>query len=338
VTGALSTDSPAASELRTPLGQTVDLAITVRAKRPVAEDVVELVVEPELGRSLPTWEPGAHVDLILPSGLVRQYSLCGEPDDEFYTLAVLRERDGRGGSREIHDTVQPGARLTLRGPRNHFPLVSAEDYLFIAGGIGITPLRPMIWHAERAGVAWRLLYGGRLASTMAYADQMRAIGGRRVTLVPEDSEGRPDLDAWLATVTASTSIYACGPSGLLDAIQQRCASLGIADRLYVERFAASGDGRVVPLAGDQAFDLELAQSGRTVRVGADQTIYEAVQEVAPDLLFSCAEGYCGTCEVRVLDGTPDHRDTIGSAEEHDDERTMMLCVSRSKTPRLVIDA
>ncbi|SCF95774.1 PDR/VanB family oxidoreductase [Streptomyces sp. SID4917] len=315
------------------------LPVVVAAVAREADDVLSLVLQPAEGGSLPPWRPGAHVDLILRSGLVRQYSLCGDPADlTAYTVAVLREQSGRGGSQEIHATVTAGTALALRGPRNHFEFVQAQEYLFIAGGIGITPLIPMINKAESAGAAWKLVYGGRSRTSMAYVEKMRALGGDRVTVLPEDVAGRPDLEALLDDVTEATHIYSCGPGGLLDALQAMSVRRGLADRLHIERFSAAADALTGPVAGDGSFDLVLAQSGLTVRVEADQTIYEAVQDVAPDLLFSCAEGYCGTCQVAVVTGTPDHRDTVASPEEHEAEGTMILCVGRSKSSELVIDA
>lgn len=305
----------------------------------LAEGVVGITLSARGGVSLPRWQPGAHVDLVLPSGLVRQYSLVGDPAAGAYEIAILRETSGRGGSEELHTVAEVGLPLSVRGPRNHFPLAEGDNsYLFIAGGIGITPLMPMLRKASQLGADWRLVYGGRSLASMAYLDELRGFDGSRVVIVAEDVDGRPDLGAVLAQIDEHTQIYACGPNGLLDALQERCIEQGMADRLHTERFGASAGAVATPVEGDQAFDIELAQSGITVHVEADQSIFEAVENLGTDLLFSCSEGYCGTCQVQVLSGTPEHRDTVASPEEHDEEGSMIICVGRSKSPHLVIDA
>ena len=315
------------------------ISVTVAERVQQADDVVSLRLAPEGDVLLPDWEPGSHIDLILPSGLVRQYSLCGEVTaDGSYEVAILREREGRGASEEVHGKLEQGMVIGIRGPRNHFPLIEADDYLFIAGGIGVTPLIPMIRHVEARGASWTLVYGGRTKRTMAYVDRLVELYGDRVQVIPEDEKGRPDLDALLAGIGAQTLVYSCGPGALLDALTDRAEAAGVADRLHIERFGAAGDADVAPQDGDQPFELELVASGITVEVPADKSIYEVVEDMDTGLLFSCAEGYCGTCEVKVLGGQPIHRDTVMSPEEHEEEGTMMVCVGRSATPKLQIDA
>ena len=295
----------------------------------VAEDVVSIALAAD--EALPAWEPGAHIDVMLPGDLERQYSLCGDQDDPRWRIAVLREPESRGGSAAIHE-LSPGARLRVRGPRNNFALEPADDYLFIAGGIGITPLLPMI---RRLDVPWQLLYGGRRRASMAYAEELMAAHGDRVTLWPQDTHGLLDLDAWLGRPRSGTAVYCCGPEPLIAAVEERCATWP-PDALHVERFrprAGAGDVRA-----DGPFDVVLARSGATVTVGEGQSILDALEDAGMFVEFSCREGVCGTCATVVLDGLPDHRDSFLDEAERTSNQTMMLCCSRALTPSLVLDA
>lgn len=309
-----------------------------------ADGVMSLcLVDPDQ-RELPPWEPGAHLDLLLTSGLVRQYSLCGDSEDRFsYTVAVLREPYGRGGSKEVHDTALVGKLLTVRGPRNHFELVPAKRYLFIAGGIGITPIRAMVEHVNRRGDEWRLVYGGRSRGSMAFLSDLTGHGDDRVQLVPQDEKGMLDLDAVLDRTEPDTVVYCCGPEGLIRSVEQRCLRAP-AREIHVERFGATGAVKkaaaAVPVVDDtdqQSFEVELRRSGATMTVPPDRTILEVVREAVPEAMSSCEEGFCGTCETKVLEGIPEHHDTILSPAEREKGKTMMICVGRSKTPRLVLD-
>ncbi|GGM86888.1 PDR/VanB family oxidoreductase [Streptomyces fuscichromogenes] len=293
------------------------LRLLVASHRTVAEGVVQLRLE---GRGLPSWEPGAHLDVALPSGLVRQYSLCGDPaDTSSYTIAARLVADGRGGSREVHERLVPGMELEVRGPRNRFPLVGAESYVFVAGGIGITPILSMV-RAVPDGVPWRLLYCGRTRGSMPFLAEFA--GDDRVTVVAEDEDGRPDLDA--LTVPAGAAVYCCGPEGLTAAMEKRFPAV------RTERFAPSGE-----VGGDHAFELELRRSGRTLTVPADSTVLAAVRTELPDTPYSCAQGFCGTCRQRVLEGEVEHRDELLTDTERAD--SMIICVSRARSGRLVLD-
>ncbi|AKJ13588.1 iron-sulfur protein [Streptomyces incarnatus] len=291
------------------------LRLLVTSHETVAEGVVQLRLE---GRDLPRWEPGAHLDLVLPSGLVRQYSLCGDPEDtSSYTVATRLVAGGRGGSREVHEQVTEGMELQVRGPRNRFPLVEAESYVFVAGGIGITPLLPML-RALPDGAEWRLLYAGRDRASMPFLEEVEKLGGDRVTVV----EGRPDLDA--LDVGEGAAVYCCGPEGLMTAVAERFPDVRL------ERFAprTSSDGNA-------EFEVELRRSGRTVTVPADSTVLAAVRRELPDTAYSCEQGFCGTCQQRVLGGEIDHRDELLTDEERAD--SMLICVSRARSDRLVLD-
>jgi ferredoxin-NADP reductase len=315
------------------------LSVVVVDRRPAAEGVVSLTLAAADGALLPAWTPGAHIDVILPSGLIRQYSLCGAPTDlTHYRIAVLREEISRGGSEEVHAAVTVGTRLALRGPRNHFPLTEdADDYLFIAGGVGITPILPMVRDIAAARRPWRLIYGGRRLSSMAFLDEVVGLHGGQVEILPEDEAGRPDLDVALAARGPRTAVYCCGPEGLLRSVEDNCASRGITDWLHLERFGANSALPIPVATGGSSFEVRLAKTGVTLVVPPDRSLLSVVQEVLPDVPFSCTEGICGTCETEVLEGVPEHRDEVLSDDERDANDTMMICVGRSKTPRLVLN-
>ncbi|WP_405932560.1 PDR/VanB family oxidoreductase [Streptomyces sp. NBC_00827] len=291
------------------------LRLTVSSYEPVAEGVVQLRLA---GRDLPRWEPGAHLDLVLPSGLVRQYSLCGDPaDSSSYTVATRLVEDGRGGSREVHERVREGVELEVRGPRNRFPLVEASSYVFVVGGIGITPVLPML-RALPDGVEWRLLYCGRTRASMPFLEEVEKLGAGRVTVVA----GRPDLGVLLADVPEGAAVYCCGPDGLMAAVEERFPAV------HLERFAprATTGG---------AFEVELRRSGRTLAVPADSSVLAAVRAELPNTAYSCEQGFCGTCQQRVLEGEIEHRDELLTDAERGG--SMLICVSRARGERIVLD-
>lgn len=313
-------------------GDGLDLRVHQLTHR--SEGVLSVGLVSADGARLPAWEPGAHVDLHLPGGRVRQYSLCGSPDDrDRYEIAVLREPAGRGGSAYVHESLRPGARIAVGAPRNTFTLEPAPGYLFLAGGIGITPILPMLERAERDGVPWRLHYGGRTRDGMAFLDRL-ARHGERVRVFPQDECGPLDLDAAVSTVAGGELVYACGPEPLLAALEHRCAPLD-EDVLRVERFAAPQPVVAPPAAG--TFVVELARTGRTVTVDPRTSVLERLLADGIDLPSDCQEGICGSCSVRVLAGVPDHRDHVLTSRQRRAGDTMMACVSRSTGDRLVLD-
>ncbi len=305
---------------------TVTRRVLVTGRTEPAEGVIQLRLE---GTGLPAWQPGAHVDLVLPSGLVRQYSLCGDPaDTDTYTVAtrlIEREQGGRGGSREVHEQLHEGTEIEIRGPRNRFPLVDAPAYVFVAGGIGITPVLPMLRAAEAAGADWRLLYCGRSRATMPYLDGIGKLAGDRASVVTEDESGLPEL-GFLAELPADTAVYCCGPDGLMDAVT---AAMPEGRTPHLERFSPAAP------AGGGAFEVELRRSGRTVTVAADESVLAAVRAEVPGVSYSCEQGFCGTCQQRVLEGEIDHRDELLTDAERGD--SMLICVSRCAGERLVLD-
>ncbi|MEW9528702.1 2Fe-2S iron-sulfur cluster-binding protein [Microbispora sp. NPDC049125] len=308
--------------------------LKVAVKRPIAEGVVLLSLVRPGGDPLPAWTPGAHVDLLLAPGLVRQYSLCGDPRDRsVFQVAVLREAAGRGGSEHVHDRLAEGDTLRARGPRNRFALVDSPRYLFIAGGIGVTPILPMIAEADARGADWRLVYGGRTRASMAFADQLARDHPGRVELCPQDETGLLDLDLLLGVPRTDTVVYCCGPEPLLVAAGERCASWP-EGALRVERFVPAAKDDDEPSA---AFEVELTLTGTTLTVPPDRSILEVVEEAGVPVLSSCREGTCGTCETTVLDGVPDHRDFLLTEEERAAGDIMFICVSRARSPRLVLE-
>ena len=308
------------------------LPMTVEQRRTIADGVVLLALRRSDGGPAPTWAPGAHIDLVLRPDLVRQYSLCGDPADETFTVAVLREPGGRGGSAYVHDCVAPGDEILIRGPRNNFPLVDSPKYLFIAGGIGITPILPMIAAVGAGGADWRLVYGGRTRASMAYAGELLEAHPDRVQMCPQDETGLLALDDLLGTPEAGTAVYCCGPEGLLAAVEERCARWP-AGSLHVERFSP----KPVQAGTATSFTVELTLSGLTLTVPPDRSILEVVEAAGIEALSSCQEGTCGTCETPVLDGVPDHRDSLLTEQERAANDTMMICVSRSCSERLVLE-
>jgi ferredoxin-NADP reductase len=307
--------------------------VQVEQKTPVADGVVTLTLTAPDGGRLPDWSPGAHVDLTLDNGLTRQYSLCGDRwDAHRYRIGVLLEPAGRGGSSYVHDQLEPGHVVGLGGPRNNLPLVPAESYLFVAGGIGITPLLPMVAQAELLGADWRLLYGGRTRGSMAFLDELSRYG-EKVLVRPQDEHGLLDLPAFLGDPRPGTPVYACGPGPLLTAMERACAGWP-ARALRTERFVAAEQGAPVRTT---AFDVELHRSGRTVTVTPGVSVLEAVAAAGVEVLSSCRQGTCGTCETAVLAGVPDHRDSLLDDEERAAGDCMYPCVSRSCSDRLVLD-
>lgn len=305
----------------------------VSAKEVGAEDVVLLTLVNDDGAELPLWTPGAHIDLVLTDELTRQYSLCGDPRDaKSYTVGVLNAPTGRGGSRHVHEVLSVGDSVTVRGPRNHFRLVDAEDYLFIAGGIGITPIAAMIREVESRGLPWTLFYGGRTLSSMAFRDEF-SVFSDQITLWPQDEKGFLALPTILGDPDSGTAIYACGPEPLLAAVEEICDATWPTDALHVERFAP----REIQVARDVEFEIELASNGQRLRVPADRSVLHVLEENGVRILSSCGEGTCGTCETEIIEGTVDHRDSVLTPAEQAENICMMVCVSRATCPVLVLD-
>ncbi|NMO01947.1 oxidoreductase [Gordonia sp. TBRC 11910] len=286
------------------------------------------------GGVLPAWEPGAHIDVHLPSGTVRQYSLCGDPADRSrYRIAVLEITDGRGGSVEVHRELRPGRQIEISSPRSNFELIDAPAYVFVAGGIGITPILPMIRTVAQRGLPWELIYGARSVRHFAFADELAVDDSGAVRYFAQETDGHIDLESVVAG-SSGAAVYCCGPTGLMDALTDAMSAAGRVEDLYIERFAPVAQP-VDENAGD--FTVELTLSGVSVDVSPDQSILDAVRAAGVDAPSSCEMGICGTCETKVVAGDVDHRDDLLTEDERATCGSMMICVSRACGKKLVLE-
>jgi ferredoxin-NADP reductase len=300
----------------------------------LADGVVRVELRDPNGADLAAWEPGAHLSLHLPNGLVREYSLCGDPAErDRWTVAVLRETDSRGGSAWVHERLTPGTLLEVDGPRNNFMLEDAPAYLLIAGGIGVTPLLAMARSLRSKETDWSMLYCGRSRSGMAFVSELSTVDNGRFRVHADDEHGGPpDLTVALGELSPGTLVYCCGPEPLIAAVE---AALPDPSVMRVERFRAPTAS--TPATPDDGFDVVCAGSGARVTVPPSVSVLDALADAGVDVPNSCREGVCGTCETKVLAGDPDHRDFLLSDAEKADGGTMLLCVSRCLSAELVLD-
>ena len=311
--------------------------VRVAARSDVAEDVVGLRLEAADGGRLPPFQAGAHVDVHLPGGLVRQYSLCNAPGEaQCYELGVLRTPDSRGGSHAAH-SLQAGDTLQISAPRNLFPLApGAPHHLLLAGGIGITPLLAMAQALYACGQSFHLHACSRSQARLPFASRLRSAPWAGCTSVHVDhADGRPshDLRALVAAAPAGSHVYACGPAGYIAAARQAALDAGLDPaRFHSESFSAE----VQPQAGDTGFEVEL-NDGRVFQVAPDQTVAQCLEANGVFIALSCEQGICGTCVTPVRDGIPDHRDSYLSDEERASNRLFTPCCSRARSARLVLD-
>ncbi len=315
------------------------LAVRVRRKERITEDVALFELVAADGDRMPAFAAGAHIDVHIPGGAIRQYSLCNAPgDSSHYEIAVLREEFGRGGSLAMHADVRGGDQLIISRPRNMFPLSGdAERSLLIAGGIGITPLLSMAEHLETSRQPFDLHYCSRSRARTAFADALASSRyGGRVHFHFDDGppEQRLRLGELLAQPPTGLHLYCCGPKGFMDAVLGTARSCGWTEaQLHHEVFNARSTGP----AADEAFEIQLASSGRIIPVGARQTALAALEAHGICIPRSCEQGVCGTCLTAVVDGIPDHRDVYLTTEEQAANRQFLPCCSRAKTFRIVID-
>jgi ferredoxin-NADP reductase len=311
-------------------GGSVANSVQVACMRLEAPDVLSIELRATDGRALPPAPPGTHVDVHLSDGLIRLYSVVAG-DEGIYVLAVKREANGRGGSTHVHDRLRVGDVIRVGVPRNQFALADdTRPSLLIAGGIGITPLLPMARALERSGRPWRLHYAARDASAAPFASELRQFG-EKVRLHDSRSAGRLDLARLVADAEPGTHLYCCGPSGMLDAFAAATQGIDPA-HVHLERFEATAPP---PDAG--SFEVLLAKSGHRLWVGPDMSLLDAVLQAGVEVEYSCRQGICGSCEARVLEGVPEHRDEILTAAERAGNKTIMLCCSRARSPTLVLD-
>ena len=309
------------------------IELIVRGMRWEADDVLLLALERPDGSELPEWEPGAHIDLRLSNDVERQYSLCSDPADRrTWHVAILREDISRGGSRYVHRDLRPGQRVSAGAPRNNFALVDAPETVFVAGGIGITAVLPMIRRVAASGSPWRLAYLGRSLDRMAYVREP-LLCGPQVTVVAADRDPRLELAAWIGAPLDGTVVYACGPARMLDALEDLSLDWP-RGTLHVERFVPKVFADV---EDGSTFDVEARRSGLRVTVESHCSILETLERAGIGVPSSCLEGVCGTCETRIIDGEAEHRDSILAPDERLANETMMICVSRAQQPTLVLD-
>ena len=316
------------------------LALRVQGAEYLADQVLGLTLVDPAGGGLPAWSPGAHIDLVLPSGITRSYSLCGEPEAAAYRIAVLHEPEGRGASREIHERQLVGRVLPASLPRNQFECMAQ--------------LLPMIRAVAAQGSSWAMHYLGRSRARMSFLEPLAAFAertGGHLDVVPRDERERVAMADILGAAPEGSAVYCCGPDSLIREVEELCAAAGHGLDLHVERFgrpvlapagaaaspAPAEPDAEAPCDPDGPFQVELRQTGVVLDVGPGDSILGCARKVRTGLSFSCSDGYCGTCETPVIAGTPDHRDTVLTDDEKADNKTMMICVGRARTRRLVLD-
>jgi vanillate O-demethylase ferredoxin subunit len=319
---------------------TATLPVRIVRKTVEADEITSLLLAPEGPQPLPEYSAGSHIDVLLPSGLVRQYSLCNAPGDDAgaYRIAVLHEPDSRGGSRHLHTAAVVGDRLLISAPKNHFALAEgAAHSLLFAGGIGITPILAMAEALAQQGASYELHYASRSPRRAAFQARLAAdrFAGR-VRFYHSDSTtpSRLDTPSVLRSAPKGSHLYVCGPRRFIDGVLGAARVLGWPDdRLHWEVFA----GEVVKHDTDGAFAVRIRSSGLMVQVAKDKTVVEALADAGVQVETSCEQGVCGTCVTRVLEGTPDHRDQYFTPAEHARNDQFTPCCSRSCTPMLVLD-
>ncbi len=317
------------------------LQVRVAARTWLAEDILGYELAPLADSPLPQYEAGAHIDVHLPGGLVRQYSLYDLPGDTpRYRIGVLRDSDSRGGSVALHEQIQVGDTLAISAPRNHFALHSGRGRaILFAGGIGITPILCMAQQLAHDERPFELHYCGRSLSRMALVDRLKQLSprdGADVKVHTDDGLADQQLDARTAigAPSADKHLYVCGPTGFMDHILQTARALDWDERhLHREYFAAAP----IETSGDAPFEIEIKSSGEVIAVAANQSAAHALLDAGFDLPLSCEQGVCGTCMTKVLSGAPDHRDLYLTEEERERNDCFMPCCSRANTPRLVVD-
>lgn len=316
---------------------TYEVCVTERSM--VGEDIVALTLRREDGGLFPKWEPGSHIDVFLGEDLqgeplTRQYSLWGAVEDRsVWRIGVLKDPSSRGGSQRVHEQLLNGYRMKVRGARNHFHLEPAGSYVFVAGGIGITPILPMVRQAEREGIPWKLYYLARNRARLALLDEISGLPEEKIILHCDDEDGRIDLARITTELGEQDHVYACGPGVMLDTLESMAKASG-RWKFHCERFtaAAATPGRI-----DLPFEVFLSKAGTTHEIPSGISCLKVLREAGVNVDWSCSEGVCGTCETEVLEGEPDHRDSLLNEEERAANETMMICVSRARSKRIVLN-
>ncbi|MUM17872.1 oxidoreductase [Mycobacterium sp. CBMA271] len=330
-------------ELGSPTVDAQQLIVRAMALVAVDDDVVSLHLRAPDNTPLPRWWPGAHLQVQLPSGLLRHYSLCGDPaDTRSYRIAVRRVPGG-AGSAEIHERLAPGATITVAGPRNAFPLIAANhpaahgsnggstqsrSIRFVAGGIGITPILPMLDYAEQREIRWSLIYAGRSRESMPFLNELERFGDR-VTIHCDDVDGPPTPAQLAGEIEEADALYCCGPPSMIHTMAELLTDYPTIE-FHFERFGTP------PIIDGKAFDVELFRGGEVLHIPAHRSVLDVVREARPNVRYACKQGFCGTCLTRTLVGNVEHRDhRLTPAQRQHGE--MLICVSRATGDRLILD-
>ena len=314
------------------------IAVKVVRKAREADEIFSFELASVDGKPLPPFSAGSHIDVQVGPSLVRQYSLCNDPNENHrYQIAVLRDPNSRGGSVAVHDTIQEGDVITISEPRNHFPLTPAKKYLLFAGGIGITPILCMAERLAQADADFELHYCTRSPERTAFKERIGASSFANRVRFHFDSgppDQKLDLEAVLGTVTVDTHLYVCGPAGFIDFLTGTAKEKEVpSGHVHFEFFG----GAPLDTSGDQEFEVKIASSGKTYVIPADKSVVKVLGEHDVSIPVSCEQGVCGTCVTRVLEGTPDHRDLYFTDEEQAKNDQFTPCCSRAKSRILVLD-
>jgi vanillate O-demethylase ferredoxin subunit len=315
------------------------ISVRVARKQQEAVDICTLELVAEDGGPLPAFSAGSHVDVHLPGGLTRQYSLCNDSTESHrYLIGVLRDPASRGGSQAMHDLVAEGQQLQISAPANHFPLAhDASRHLLLAGGIGVTPILCMAERLANTGADFEMHYCTRSPERTAFHQRIAASSfAPKVHFHFDDgaAEQKLDIPALLGTPASGVHLYVCGPKGFMDAVLNSARAQGWPEeQLHYEFFA----GAVTASDSDASFEVQIASSGKIVVVPKDKTVVQALAEAGVDVQVSCEQGVCGTCLTRVIEGMPDHKDMYLTPEEQAANDQFTPCCSRSKSARLVLD-
>lgn len=310
------------------------LTVRVHGKRAEADGIVSVEFRAPDGADLPAFDAGAHIDLLLPNCIVRSYSLSNSPAERHrYVVGVLNDRNSRGGSRYVHEELHVGAVIRISAPRNNFPLdESASHTVLIAGGIGITPIYCMFNHLRSLGKSVELLYCARSRGEAAFCDELLAQEGVQAHF-DEEQGGAPDLRSYLASKPVDAHFYCCGPAPMLNAFEQLCGELSLPN-MHIERFAAVEQAAS---AGDSEYVAILSSTQQEITVPAGTSLLDALLDAGVEIDYSCREGVCGACEIKVIEGMPEHCDSVLTAAERMSNKAMIACVSRCRGERLVLD-
>lgn len=309
------------------------ITVLVHTIRLEAQGIISVEFRPVSG-DLPAFEAGSHIDLHLANGLVRSYSLLNSPDDRNrYVVGVLNDKNSRGGSRFVHEQLRVGTTIQIAPPRNNFVLDEVADKsVLVAGGIGVTPIYCMFNRLRGLGKDVKVFYAARSRTEAAFSEELLGHQAHVTTHFDNEKGAPPDLRAFLSQHGPETHYYCCGPLPMIAAFEAACADLGY-ENVHVERFAA-GD---VEAAQDSAYRVELSRSSKSFDIPAGKSLLDTLLDAGVDVDYSCREGVCGACETSVLEGEPDHRDSVLTEKERASNKTMMICVSGCKGKRLVLD-